>query len=139
MEYICDRRRGWATVSFTCPVIECSEPVGSQISFVGQRPSADFADGSAQAKGYALPYPNFVADFGGSGNGGAIAGSLPQYTKIFNNFEGSGTTYYQGMQVQVEKRFTNGLSFLAGYTLPGNTTTPAADSAASPVERRGWP
>jgi hypothetical protein len=41
----------------------------------------------------------------------------PQYTKIFNNFEGSGTTYYQALQVQVEKRFTNGLSFLAGYTL----------------------
>ncbi len=41
----------------------------------------------------------------------------PQYSYIFNNFEASGTTYYQGMQVQVEKRFTNGLAFLAGYTL----------------------
>ena len=28
-----------------------------------------------------------------------------------------GTTYYQGAQIELEKRFTNGLSFLAGYTL----------------------
>jgi hypothetical protein len=41
----------------------------------------------------------------------------PQFTKIFNNFEGFGTTYYQSIQVEVDKRFTNGLSFLAGYTL----------------------
>jgi len=36
---------------------------------------------------------------------------------MFNNFEGYGTTYYQAAQIEVEKRFTNGLSFLAGYTL----------------------
>jgi hypothetical protein len=76
-----------------------------------------FSDGSAQAKGYALPYPNFVADFGDSATVAQSLTPYPQYTKIFNNFEGSGTTYYQGLQVQVEKRFTNGLSFLAGYTL----------------------
>ena len=76
------------------------------------------ADGSAQAKGYALPYPNFVAGLWRIS--ATVAQSLtpyPQYTNIFNNFEGSGTTYYQALQIQVEKRFTNGLSFLAGYTL----------------------
>jgi hypothetical protein len=41
----------------------------------------------------------------------------PQYSNIFNNFEGSGTGYYQAAQIQLEKRFTDGLSFLAGYTL----------------------
>ncbi|HXP10568.1 MAG TPA: TonB-dependent receptor, partial [Acidobacteriaceae bacterium] len=76
-----------------------------------------FSDGSAQAKGYALPYPNFVADFGKSATVAQSLTPYPQYTKIFNNFEGSGTTYYQALQVQVEKRWTNGLSFLAGYTL----------------------
>jgi hypothetical protein len=76
-----------------------------------------FSDGSAQAKGYALPYPNFVADFGASATVAQSLTPYPQYTKIFNNLEGSGTTYYQAMQLQVEKRFTNGLSFLAGYTL----------------------
>jgi len=76
-----------------------------------------FDNGSAQAKGYALPYANFVHDFGGGATVGQALGPFPQYSKVFNNIEGSGTTYYQGLQVQVEKRFTNGLSFLAGYTL----------------------
>jgi hypothetical protein len=76
-----------------------------------------FSDGSAQAKGYTLPYPNFVADFAGGSTVAQALTPYPQYTKIFNNFEGSGTTYYQSLQAQVEKRFTNGLSFLAGYTL----------------------
>jgi hypothetical protein len=85
-----------------------------------------FADGSAQAKGYQLPYPNFVSDFGGSATVGQSLTPYPQYSYIYNNFEGSGTTYYQGLQLQVEKRFTNGLSFLAGYTLSrlwDNTST----------------
>ena len=76
-----------------------------------------FADGSAQAKGYKLPYANFVNDFGGAATVGQSLTPFPQYSYVFNNFEGSGTTYYQSAQIQVEKRFTNGLSFLAGYTL----------------------
>jgi Carboxypeptidase regulatory-like domain len=76
-----------------------------------------FANGSAQAKGYALPYANFVNDFGGAATVGQSLTPFPQYSYIFNNFEGSGTTYYQSAQIEVEKRFTNGLAFLAGYTL----------------------
>jgi hypothetical protein len=76
-----------------------------------------FDNGTAQAKGYTLPYANFVHDFGGGATVGQALGPFPQYSKVFNNIEGSGTTYYEGLQVQVEKRFTNGLSFLAGYTL----------------------
>jgi len=76
-----------------------------------------FADGSAQAKGYALPYENFVADFGGSATVAQALGPYPQYSYIFNNFEAKGTAYYQSAQIELEKRFTNGLSFLAGYTL----------------------
>ena len=50
----------------------------------------------------------------------SVAQSLvpyPQYNYIFNNFEGFGTTYYQSAQINLEKRFSSGLSFLAGYTL----------------------
>lgn len=85
-----------------------------------------FADGSAQAKGYKLPYANFVNDFGGSATVAQSLVPYPQYGYIFNNFEGSGTAYYQSMQLQLEKRFTQGLSFLAGYTLSrefNNTTS----------------
>jgi Carboxypeptidase regulatory-like domain len=84
---------------------------------LGNDLNLSFADGSAQAKGYQLPYPTFVQDFSGSATVAQSLAPFPQYSNIFNNFEGSGTTYYQGFQVEAEKRFTNGLSFLAGWTL----------------------
>lgn len=84
---------------------------------LGDDLTLSFADGSAQAKGYKLPYANFVNDFGGSATVGQSLVPFPQYSYIFNNFEGSGTTYYQSAQVELEKRFTDGLSFLVGYTL----------------------
>jgi Carboxypeptidase regulatory-like domain len=97
-----------------------------------------FDNGSAQAKGYALPYANFVHDFGGGATVGQALGPYPQYSKVFNNIEGSGTTYYEGLQVQIEKRFTNGLSFLAGYTLSrlmDNTSSGFSSFTASGVNK----
>ena len=76
-----------------------------------------FTTGSTAVDGVPLPYPNFVNDFGGAATVAQALTPYPQYSKIFNNFEGYGTTYYQGAQVEVDKRFTNGLSFLVGYTL----------------------
>lgn len=76
-----------------------------------------FSTGDAQRMGFSLPYPNFVSDFGGSATVAQALGPYPQYSYIFNNFEGFGTTQYQSAQIQVEKRFTDGLSFLVGYTL----------------------
>ena len=76
-----------------------------------------FATGCAQQDGFALPYANFVNDFGSSANVEQSLVPYPQYSYIFNNFEGFGTTYYQSAQIEVEKRFSDGLSFLAGYTL----------------------
>jgi hypothetical protein len=84
---------------------------------LGSDLALSFADGSAQAKGYTLPYPTYVADFGGSATVAQSLVPYPQYSNIFNNFEGSGTAYYQSAQVEVEKRFKKGLAFLAGYTL----------------------
>lgn len=76
-----------------------------------------FAPGDTEVDGVPLPYPNFVEDFGGSATVAQALVPYPQYSNIFNNFEGYGTTYYQGAQIEVEKRWSNGLSFLAGYTL----------------------
>ncbi len=76
-----------------------------------------FDTGNAQAHGYKLPYANFVNDFGGSANVAQSLAPFPQYSNVFNNFEASGTSYYQGFQLEAEKRYTNGLSFLLGYTL----------------------
>jgi hypothetical protein len=76
-----------------------------------------FASGCAQADGFNLPYANFVSQFGGASTVAQSLSPYPQYAYIFNNFEGSGTTYYEGLQFSMTKRFTNGLNFLAGYTL----------------------
>ena len=76
-----------------------------------------FQTGQTSLDGVPLPYPNFVADFGGSATVAQALRPYAQYSNIQNNFEGYGTTYYQSAQIEVEKRFTDGLSFLAGYTL----------------------
>ena len=76
-----------------------------------------FADGSAQAAGYTAPYANFASMWGSSATLAQALVPFPQYGYIFDNFEGKGTAYYQSMQLQLEKRFTNGLAFLASYTL----------------------
>ncbi|MGA7106721.1 MAG: TonB-dependent receptor [Terracidiphilus sp.] len=72
---------------------------------------------TAPVDGVNSPYANFVNDFGGSATVAQALTPYPQYSKIFNNFEGFGTTYYQSVQIEAEKRFTNGLNFLIGYTL----------------------
>ena len=84
---------------------------------LGNELGLSFADGSAQAAGFALPYTNFVNDFGGSATVAQSLTPYPQYSKVFNNFEGSGTTYYQGAQFELDRRFSNGLAFLVGFTL----------------------
>ncbi|KAA6463180.1 hypothetical protein DYQ86_07600 [Acidobacteria bacterium AB60] len=84
---------------------------------LGSKLADTFAPGQTSVDGVPLPYANFVNDFGGSATVAQALVPYPQYSKIFNNFEGYGTTYYQSAQIEVEKRFTNGLSFLAGYTL----------------------
>ncbi len=47
------------------------------------------------------PYPQFTGNYGG----------------IQNNFDDAGSSLYNAMQIQVEKRYTNGLSFLVSYNL----------------------
>src|ERR1035438_8657147 len=84
---------------------------------LGSKLADVFQPGQTMLDGVPLPYPNFVADFGGSATVAQALRPYAQYSNIQNNFEGYGTTYYQSAQVEVEKRFTDGLSFLAGYTL----------------------
>jgi hypothetical protein len=84
---------------------------------LGSQLGLQYSTGAAQAAGFALPYMNFVNDFGGSGTVAQALEPYPQYSYIFNNFEGSGTTYFQSMQLELDKRFSDGLAFLTGYTL----------------------
>jgi Carboxypeptidase regulatory-like domain len=74
-------------------------------------------DPAAIAAGIPLPYPNFVNDFGSSATVLQALRPYPQYADIFNNFDETGSSLYHAMQAQLEKRYTNGLSFLVTYNL----------------------
>ncbi len=90
------------------------------------------------AAGFKTPYPNFANDFG---NGATLAQALspfPQYTEVRNNYDLSGAAQYNAMQVSLEKRFSNGLSFLTSYTLSrslGNVDSGFTTFAALPENK----
>ncbi len=74
-------------------------------------------DPLAVAAGIKSPYPNFVSDFGPSATVLQALRPYPQFANIFNNFDDSASALYNAGQVQLQKRYTNGLSFLVSYTL----------------------
>ncbi|MBV9301096.1 MAG: TonB-dependent receptor [Acidobacteriaceae bacterium] len=66
---------------------------------------------AAIAAGIPLPYPGFT---------GSVQQALrpyPQYVDIVNNFDMTGGSRYNAMQLELEKRFSEGLSFLVTYNL----------------------
>ena len=66
--------------------------------------------------GVPLPYPTFLTDFPTATVLQALR-PYPQYSDIFNNFDMNGSALYNALQLEVEKRYTNGLSFLVSYNL----------------------
>ena len=69
------------------------------------------------------PYVNFLCDYGASAGLPQALLPFPQYKPsescggICNNFDTNGSAAYNALQVQTQKRFSNGLSFLVSYTL----------------------
>jgi hypothetical protein len=80
------------------------------------------AAGYGQSGGYYTPYINFANDWG---TGITVSQALlpfPQYSptengNTLNNFDLAGVANYNALQATLQKRFTNGLSFLTSYTL----------------------
>ncbi len=73
--------------------------------------------------GLFAPYCNFMSDYGaGAGLPQALL-PYPMYNPsescggICNNFDTTGAAFYNALQVQTQKRFSTGLSFLVSYTL----------------------
>ena len=73
--------------------------------------------GYGSSGGYYTPYANFINDFGSGQQLAQALRPLPQYTGVVNNFENEGVTEYNALQVQAQRRFTNGLTYLVSYTL----------------------
>ncbi|MHB1700101.1 MAG: outer membrane beta-barrel protein [Acidobacteriaceae bacterium] len=81
---------------------------------------------AAKKAGIKDPYPAFSSDFGSGATVFQALRPYPQYTSVGQDYDMSGTTFYNAMQVQAQKRFSNGLSYLASLSLPrlmANTDT----------------
>lgn len=96
----------------------------SQLNPINQLPPQFLAQYGSQlgnlattVPGVPIPYPGFVSDFGSSATALQALRPYPQYGNVFNNFDNTGSALYNAMQIQVEKRYTSGLSFLVSYNL----------------------
>ena len=67
--------------------------------------------------GYYTPYNNFMNDYGPSEILAQALRPQPQFSGITNDFDNEGVAVYNALQVQAQKRFTNGLTYLVSYTL----------------------
>ena len=83
----------------------------------------------AIAAGIQIPYPNFVSDFGGAATVEQALAPYPQFGGFFPVYEMDGTAFYNALQMQAEKRFKAGLSFLQGVTFSRNTANTSIGSA----------
>jgi hypothetical protein len=87
--------------------------------------------------GIATPYPGFLTDFPTANLLQALR-PYPQFANIFNNFDNTGSSLYNALQVQVEKRYSNGLSFLVSYNLSrmmSNTNSGFTSFAANSLNK----
>ena len=72
------------------------------------------------------PYTNFLCDYGANAELSRALLPYPQFNPsesaggLANQFNMAGSSTYNALQAQVQKRFTNGLTFLANYTLSRN-------------------
>jgi hypothetical protein len=86
----------------------------------------------------AIPYANFLSDWGSAATVGQALRPFPQYTdlQLDNAEEGNpfGFYTYNAVQVKVSKRFSNGLMLHAGYAWAKTLTN--ADGAYPP--EGGW-
>ncbi len=90
------------------------------------------------AAGFKAPYGNFANDLSGSSTLAHALSPYPQYSNVYNNFDLSGAASYKSLQFSLEKRFSNGLSFLTSYTLSkslGNVDSAFATFASLPENK----
>ena len=83
----------------------------------------------AVAAGIKIPYPEFVQQFGAGATVEQSLSRFPQYAGVYHNDEIDGTAFYNALQAQGEKRFSNGLSYLASFTLSRNMANTVTGSS----------
>lgn len=108
--------------------LELSNQPDPSVLQYGSLLGKNILDPDVVAAGFTLPYPNFVNDFGGAAILEQALTPYPQFAGYFPVYEMDGTALYNAFQLQAEKRFKGGLSYLAGLTLPKLTGNQAVGS-----------
>ena len=96
---------------------ENNDQVNPSVLKYGSLLGDNILDPAVVAAGFKPPYPQFVQQFGGSATLEQALEPYPQFAGFSPSFEQDGTSFYNGLQVQGEKRFSNGLSYIANFTL----------------------
>jgi len=73
-------------------------------------------DSRAAAAGINPPWPGFVSTFGPAATIAQALRPFPQFGNIDNAENPIGSVSYNGLQTSLQKRFSNGLTFLVAYT-----------------------
>ncbi|HEY1966211.1 MAG TPA: hypothetical protein VGG59_14825, partial [Acidobacteriaceae bacterium] len=73
-------------------------------------------DPRVQAAGINNPWPGFTDAFGSGATAGQALRPYPQYGDVDNPLNPIGSVSYNALQSSLQKRFTNGLTFLLSYT-----------------------
>jgi len=87
-------------------------------------------DPRAAAAGILTPWPEFQSIFGPGATVGQALRPWPQYGDVDNPLNPIGSVSYNGLQTSLQKRFSQGLTFLLSYTF--SKTIGDVDSAAGP-------
>lgn len=85
-------------------------------------------DPAVVAAGFTPPYPGYVAQYGAAATLEQALTPYPQFGAYFPAYEMDGTAFYNALQAQGEKRFSNGVSYLADITISRNTANTAVAS-----------
>src|SRR5579883_650528 len=102
--------------------LENINQVNPQYLSLGQTLLADINSPQAAAAGMTAPYPGFR---------GSVAQALrpyPQFTAVSDMYQPTGYNQYHSLQMRLQKRYSNGLSFLGAYTLSKNIGVPGSDT-----------
>jgi hypothetical protein len=96
---------------------ENDDQVNPSVLKYGSLLGDNILDPAVVAAGFTPPYPEFVQQFGGSATLEQALEPYPQFAGFSPSFEQDGTSLYNGLQIQGEKRFSSGLSYLTNFTL----------------------
>jgi len=102
-------------------------PISDQIQYGNAGLTANMGTAAGMATGVPLPFPNFVAVYGGVNSATAsVAQALrqfPQYTGITVIKENVGYSNYNSLQARLQRSFHDGFSLLTSFTWAKQMTT----------------